>query len=260
MSYVSEVLADSPLAYWRLEETSGTSAADSSGNGKTGTYQGSLDLGQPGLITSGLALHCHGSIAGVLVANAFSIPTATSPFTFEAWIKLTATGTRPIVSGRNSTSANQNLDFGVNSGKLYVQPRGDNNAGLITLQSPGNVNDGSTHHVVATRSTAKLWTLYVDGSSVATQSDGLTSGCTNLNLAYIGQENRNLLYMDGTIDEVAVYQTALSAARVLAHYNAGIAAAPTSSIKTVMGVSYPTNVKTAMGLAQASVKTIDGLA
>lgn len=36
--------------------------------------------------------------------------------------------------------------------------------------------------------------------------------------------------------------------------------APATSIKTVMGVTYPTNVKTAMGLAQASVKTIDGLA
>lgn len=256
MSYVSEVLADSPLAYWRLEEAAGSSAADSSGNGKTGTYQGSLDLGQAGLITSGLSLHCHGSNAGVLIASAFSLPTATSPFTFEAWIKTTATGTRPIVSGRSNASANANLDFGVNSGKLYVQPRGDNNAGLITLQSPGNVNDGNTHHVVATRTTAKLWTLYIDGASVATQSDGLTSGCTSLDLAYIGKEARNILFMDGTIDEVAVYQSALSSARVLAHYNAGIATA--TGIKTIMGVDYPGNVKTTVGLAPA--KTVMGVA
>lgn len=219
-AYVAAVLADSPLAYWRLDETSGTTALDSSGNGKNGTYEGSLDLGQPPLITNGKSLHCHGSIAGVNIASSFSIPTATSPFTFEAWIKLTATGTRPIVSGRTS-SGSQQLDFGVTSNHLYVQPNADNNTGLITLQSPGAVNDGAAHHVVATRTTAKLWTLYIDGASVATQSDGMTSGCTSLNVAYIGKEPVNLLYMDGTIDEVAVYQSALSAARVLAHYNAG---------------------------------------
>ena len=37
-TYASTVLADSPVAYWRLSETSGTSAADSSGNSHGGTY------------------------------------------------------------------------------------------------------------------------------------------------------------------------------------------------------------------------------
>lgn len=40
MSYDSEVAADSPAIYWKLQETSGTSATDSSGNARTGTYNG----------------------------------------------------------------------------------------------------------------------------------------------------------------------------------------------------------------------------
>jgi hypothetical protein len=40
MSYDSEVAADSPQIYWKLQDTSGTSAADASGNSRPGTYNG----------------------------------------------------------------------------------------------------------------------------------------------------------------------------------------------------------------------------
>ena len=44
--YISTVQADSPAAYYQLDETSGTVAADSSGNGNNATYVGSPSLGQ----------------------------------------------------------------------------------------------------------------------------------------------------------------------------------------------------------------------
>ena len=49
--YRAAVLADSPLAYWRLGETSGTVAHDETGNGHDGTYVGGVTLGQPGALT-----------------------------------------------------------------------------------------------------------------------------------------------------------------------------------------------------------------
>ena len=45
-TYASTVLADSPVAYWRLGEASGSSAADSSGNGNGGSYAGGVTLGR----------------------------------------------------------------------------------------------------------------------------------------------------------------------------------------------------------------------
>src|SRR5687767_7829365 len=48
-NYSSEVLADSPLGYWRLGESAGPLASDSSGNGLNGTYSGP-GLGAPGAI------------------------------------------------------------------------------------------------------------------------------------------------------------------------------------------------------------------
>ena len=50
--YSGEVLADSPRAYWRLGEASGTSAADSSGNNRTGTYLNTPTLSQTGALTA----------------------------------------------------------------------------------------------------------------------------------------------------------------------------------------------------------------
>lgn len=38
MGYADEILADSPLVYWRLGESSGTAVTDSSGNGRDGFY------------------------------------------------------------------------------------------------------------------------------------------------------------------------------------------------------------------------------
>lgn len=51
MSYASEVGADNPLVYYRLGESSGTAAADDSGNGHDGTYHGSPGLAATGLLT-----------------------------------------------------------------------------------------------------------------------------------------------------------------------------------------------------------------
>src|SRR5205807_64318 len=49
--YPGNVLSDGPLAYWRLDEASGTTAADLSGDGFNGTYNGSVTLGSSGLLT-----------------------------------------------------------------------------------------------------------------------------------------------------------------------------------------------------------------
>jgi hypothetical protein len=49
-AYRQAVLTNSPLVYWRVDESSGTIAADSSGNGNAGAYTGAYVLGEPGAI------------------------------------------------------------------------------------------------------------------------------------------------------------------------------------------------------------------
>src|SRR2546422_5200417 len=51
-SYRASVLADHPVAYWRLDEETGTVMVDASGNGNDGAYAGAVTLGQPGALAS----------------------------------------------------------------------------------------------------------------------------------------------------------------------------------------------------------------
>src|SRR3989442_312346 len=46
-TYDATVLADRPAAYWRMDETSGTTMTDASGNHNDGVYAGAYSLGQP---------------------------------------------------------------------------------------------------------------------------------------------------------------------------------------------------------------------
>jgi hypothetical protein len=73
--------------------------------------------------------------------------------------------------------------------------------------------------VVATKSGADVH-VYIDGvdRTAAGTNTTLTANATALN---IGRATTGSAYASGDIDEVAIYPTALTPARVLAHYQAG---------------------------------------
>jgi len=52
--YDTAITADAPAGYWRLGESSGTTASDASGNARHGTYVGAVTLGQTGALTGDL--------------------------------------------------------------------------------------------------------------------------------------------------------------------------------------------------------------
>ena len=49
-TYGAPVFNDSPVGYWRLDETSGTTAADTSDSGNTGQYVGGVTQGAAGAL------------------------------------------------------------------------------------------------------------------------------------------------------------------------------------------------------------------
>lgn len=88
--YASEVLATSGLVgYWRLGETSGTSAADSSGSGHPATLSGGVTKGQAGALVGDAngAMSLDGT-SGHLLAPGAAIPNG--PYTLAVWVKATA--------------------------------------------------------------------------------------------------------------------------------------------------------------------------
>jgi hypothetical protein len=213
-SYQDSVLDTDPVSYWRLGESSGTSAADSKGS-NTGTYTNAPTLVQPGALAgdSNTAVSFDGSNDYVRVPTAASL-NITSAITIEAWIQVRAWdyNWQAIVTKGDS---DYRLHRWMNSDNLSF----DTNGGY-DVQGAANVNDGSWHHVVATWDGSTKY-MYVDG--VLDTTLAFTGPLANNSYDLAIGENLEMTgrYWDGLIDEVAVYNRALSATEVQLHYTSG---------------------------------------
>lgn len=104
--YTATVVADSPLIYWHLDEALGTTAADSSGNGRAGTYINNPTLALPGTIYDDASVGLLGT--QYVQKTAPGLPTGNAPRTLEIWFKTTSsasqtcTTTAPAPAGRSS--------------------------------------------------------------------------------------------------------------------------------------------------------------
>lgn len=217
--YRSTILADSPVAYYRLGESSGTTASDETGN-YDATYANSPTLGEAGAISGD-------SNTSVLLASASqqyaeidsSLSITAYPFTIEAWVKTTATADSTVGAFVVSTTNNQMFALRVDaSGYAYNYAR--NTSGVLA-ESTTAVNDGYWHHIVAVFAASNDRTIYVDGVAEDTHAANVTLPAINrFSIGRMGDSSPGS-YFNGTVDEVAVYDTALSASTILAHYNAG---------------------------------------
>lgn len=241
-AYAAEVLADTPGAYWTLDETTGTQMADSSGNGRHGSYDNGL-LGQEPLITgNGHSVNFPhvGDNRGRWSGQGLPV---TSPCTLEAWCKTPRdlSMVKSVVVVQRDASIGSRLWLGVTTSGAG-SPNGEiviDFAGLGTFykaRGSTRVDDDVRHHVVATIAglTAADVKLYVDGVlQTKTTISGTNPGSWTPLLAWtvgnyvdIGSGDFGF---DGLVDEVAIYPDFLDASRVTAHYIAGTTAFDTES-------------------------------
>ncbi len=238
-TYREVVLADSPVAYYRLGDAGGT-AADISGNSLDGTY-----VNGPSTTTS-LITNNEGDLAReftaasshyVNVPDNATLRPGNGSWTVECWALVSANQNAPFVSKRQNSSPFEQWAMGI-SGSSYYQFNGDKFVFLYaesanatpglgierSAQTFGSVfNVAGTYHCVAVADKdADDIKLYVNGVSqvITPQYDGVWPTIDNTDPVRISNNN-GTAYMNGDIDEVAIYNYALSADRVLAHYNAG---------------------------------------
>lgn len=223
--YRAAVLSNSPLSYYRLQETSTAQAATDIGSAvANGTFAGTWTFGSAGPTQdpSDVAATPDGS-SGYFTATASALA---SGFTAESWVKLTdgtATGTNaspanPIMGNVNCGTVTQ---IGVEGGR-FQSCRHDGGA-WVCLSSTGTVHDGGWHHLVAThnQSTGAM-AVFVDGQAAGTSTATyVSSGGTPFSI--IGRDNTGCganQYFSGSLDEIAVYGSVLSATTIQAHYAA----------------------------------------
>jgi Concanavalin A-like lectin/glucanases superfamily len=92
-----------------------------------------------------------------------------------------------------------------------------------TATSSVTLAPNTTHHVVGTYDGSTV-RIYVDGVQVGTASfsgSPTWSGSRDLRLGRPVESSSSQYFLQGTLDEPALYTAALPAATVLAHYNAG---------------------------------------
>lgn len=227
MAYADEVLADSPAGYWRLGEPSGATAFDETANANDGTYTLTA-YGEPGLIGDDpdTSVRLDRALAGerVEVPDDATLDFGDT-FTLECWFK------RETISETMGL-----LDKGSNGFFLIIAS--DNHLmfgkrGVTVITDGPTITDvSSPHHVVVTKNGATT-KVYLDGVDVTPSVTNDTIANTAAVL-FIGQTIGGNEYWDGWLDEVAVYPTALSAGRVLAHYNAGAIVLPVPTLNTLV--------------------------
>ncbi len=220
--YGQDVFDAEPDLYWRLSETSGTTANDSGPMRNHGTYQGTHTKNVAGALVgvSNTAVTFNGSSGYVASTNAVTDPRV---FSAEAWFRTTSsTGGKIIGFGDQRTSLSSNYDrhvFLLNDGRLVF---GAYNGQEVRITSPSSYRNGQWHHVVATMS-AQGMKLYVDGALVGTDPNTLAQSYTGYwrvggDRVWSGASSN---FLAGTIDEAAVYSRALSPAEVARHYSLG---------------------------------------
>ncbi len=236
-TYQDQVLADGPVAYYRFEETSGTTANDTTGNSNNGTYTNGVLIDQPSAANLGRAARFDG------IDDYVSTPrTVSTNFTLELWINTTASS----LSGTNAYEGNGLLwsDVGgaandfvmamLNNGLSFFTGNPD-----ISVTSAIAVNDGAWHHLVATRTQGGSVEIFVDGVSRGTTTTNNNPLDANPSIM-IGGNVLDSRYFSGLIDEVAYYPNVLSVTRIKAHFLAGSASAnavPTLAKWTLAGLA-----------------------
>lgn len=231
--YFDMVQADAPLAYWRLNESGGTVAADSAGGDDAASYVGGPSLRVPGVLLKDDAVGFNGT--SQYLDGTRSIQFDAGDFTIEGWFRA-----GPYCS--INCSKRQIWHSGYNGGaagvEIYLHEGGSNIGGniggrVLGASAPSaffgsyGQHPNDWHHFALVRDDDKLLIL-VDGYS--NQPAGSVPNLLGADVDAAGvlprignglgdSANR---HWSGNLDEIAVYKRALTESEIVEHYNAGV--------------------------------------
>ena len=207
---VTADLTDGLVGWWKFDEGSGSVAADSSGNGNDGTLNGPVEWTEDGKVGGAMAFT--GPYNFVLVPDAPSL-NPTDAITIAACIKPSWTGNNRILQKSTEGSDNQYrlLKEGGDNIRVHLPP-------AANFEITGNIPpNGEWTHLAAT----------YDGSAIKVYYDGVVVGETafsdDLGVSdgplFIGNKWSEAPAGDefnGVMDDVRIYNRALSASEIQA--------------------------------------------
>jgi YD repeat-containing protein len=220
------------IDYWRMAEPSGTTFADSVG-GKTATAVNGVTLGGAGALAGGKDSNPSASFDGSNDAASAALNlSATNKLTVEFWLKWSSFSNNDDLAFEftpNSSNTNGGFFIDPNSSEVLALSRFGVGIGRSTSRNTAYFSRPSAnvwHHyaiVFDSSATASQQVIpYVDG--VAASYFKLNSGTGAGNFAnstlYFMSRNASSLFGNGSLDEVAIYNRALTATEISAHFKA----------------------------------------
>ncbi len=204
-AYANIVVADAPVSYWRVGQPSGSVAPDTMGV-NLASHLGGFTLGEPGAVAGDTAVRLNGSTGYVKVPNSASVETG-DEFTVEMWVKLGRLGAVQGLATKGSYLVS--LD-----GANYVNLRKPNVGNIVRSTTP--ISDTSAYHHIVVAKAGPATRIYIDGSDRTGPVVNRTIADTTSPLLL----GTGAGYLNGSLDEVALYPRALTAAEVAEHYEA----------------------------------------
>jgi hypothetical protein len=207
--YTTAVLADSPAAFWKLDEASGL-PQDSSGNARHFT----TTTGTPTYQQAGPFTGAYGILLQTTTNEGFTravFDTATDNVTIEAWLRQADPVSWFLVS--NGTHLTDGFTVAHNGANVVVTA-----GGTTVLSSVPLGTDLVTYKQIVALRRSGTWEIYKDGDLFNTGSTASISTPTgSFKVGIAGS-----FAAGSVVSNVSYYATAISAARIRAHYEAAI--------------------------------------
>lgn len=243
----------SPTSSFYLSYPFTGNANDASGNANNGTVQNGASLTTDRYGAANSAYSFNGSNQYISTTTAIGTP-APQNFSISVWFNTSSAGGMLVGYSASKTGAASQYDRHIymdNSGHVYFGIYTTSSGTANTINSTSTYADGNWHHAVATCSTTSGSSLYIDGELQASSST-MTTAETYTGNGYWRVGYNTLsgwanapsdLYFTGSLDDIAIYKSTLTAAQVYSLYGAGSSpvcegSALSLQVNTVAGATY----------------------
>ena len=220
--YARAVLEDEPILYWRLGESTGTTAKATAGSDGTYSVVG-INLGSPGALADDpdTAVTLTDG-AGRITLDMGASFDALTPYSVEVWVK-------PSASNTNLGFVIDHTDWGADERRGWCLLGGQANASFerwaskAERSSVGNtpLTSGEWHHLVGTFD-GTTTRFYIDNVRIEERKGSieLPSRTSRMTVGHTSCDCGHINSFIGDVDELAVYDKPLTETRIATHYAA----------------------------------------
>jgi hypothetical protein len=217
LTYEAQVLADGPFGFWRFDDDEDV-LANAVPGGAAGSAMGA-PISAPGALTvdASRSFELDGASALALPGSTSAPSTA---ITLECWFRRPPDApVGPLLEYNTGKAFGPHVWVHSTPDRVFTNLFDVAGAGHSTMSPEGTIADNTWYHIAATYD-GSVGRLYLDGTPVGTPIKGAFILPTNIPF-YAGVRVHEGRYFTGWIDEVAVYDRALTQAELAAHHRLG---------------------------------------